>query len=178
MFHRSSSLVIAVFSPAGLTFSLLTSVGLWLPSQLYPVEILEHRPTPGSFSATGCCFLARWRTPAGRGTRPRASPLAIAPPMAPGRAQHQIASVRIATFTHFDYWKMFLPCFCNYTSIAYVMYPVCFRSCTYSWWVLSQITWSSNVNTDSTCQQKFVFLCSKKGWQQEELSSLHKLQQF
>lgn len=51
--------------------------------------------------------------PAGRATRPLASPLAIAPPMAPGPAQHQIASVRTATFTTFDHSKMFFPDFVN-----------------------------------------------------------------
>lgn len=90
-----------VFSPAELrSFNFF---GLWLPSQLYPVETLERRPTPGSFSAMVCCFLAQWCTPAGRATRPLASPLATAPPMAPGPAQHQIALVGTTTFTFFEY---------------------------------------------------------------------------
>lgn len=49
--------------------------------------------------------------PAGRATRPLASPLAIAPPMAPGPAQLQIASVRTANFTLFDHSKILYPDF-------------------------------------------------------------------
>lgn len=134
-----------------LTFwsSLFKFFGLWLPSQLYPVETLERQPTPRSSSATECCFPTLWRMPAGRATRPLASLLAIAPPMAPGPAQHQIASVRTATFTLFDHSKMFYPNFVI-IRIAYAMYPVSFTSCT--------TTRSTTINKDWTCQLKFHFL--------------------